>query len=417
MNIGIDLRPLMTAPRTGVGEYAFELLNAIFEIDRDNQYFLFYNSFSDVSANIPKWEKENIRYVASGWPNKLFNASLKIFHRPRLDKMSACQCHSTAPRRGPFGKGGNPDVASQINIPGSPIRSGMTNEYGNADVWFSPNLNFIALAKKTKFILTVHDLSFEFFPEFFTRRQRLWHKIINPKKQCQRADLILTPSENTKRDIVDYYKISPEKIKVIYPGLSPLLTKEGAGGGLPIKQKYNLPDRYILFLGAIEPRKNIIGLIEAFEKLSAPPFALVLAGPDGWQSDEIHARAKKSPMAEKIKFIGYVAPEDKPALYANAELFVYPSFYEGFGFPVLEAMACGCPVIASNRSSIPEITADAAWLIDPRRPGQIAEAMREMTTNENIKNWHIKKGKDRAALFSWDKAAREWMDAITPSPL
>jgi len=369
MNIGIDIRPLMTAPRTGVGEYTYELLNAIFNIDKTNQYFLFYNSSRDVSANIPDWKYDNVKIIGSHTPNKFFNTSLGLFGRPKLDKM----CDE------------------------------------KIDIWFSPNLNFTALSPKTKFILTVHDLSFEFFPEFSTRKQYLWHKAVRPKKQCGRAELIITPSENTKRDIVNYYKINPGKIKVIYPGI------KQTSDNRDIKQKYNLPEKFILFLGTIEPRKNIIGLIEAFEILRNKYPAtdhLVIAGAPGWKNEEIFARAKNSKYADKIHFINFVAPEDKNALYAAADLFVYPSFYEGFGFPVLEAMAAGTPVITSNRSSLPEIGGSAAYLIDPARPEQLARAMNELLTKQNLRDWHIQKGREQVNKFSWETAAEEWLNTL-----
>lgn len=371
MNIGIDIRPLMTAPRTGVGEYTYELLNAIFNIDRENQYFLFYNSSRDVSANIPDWKYDNVKITGSHTPNKFFNTSLGLFGRPRLDKMCGPQ---------------------------------------KIDHWFSPNLSFTTLSRGVKYILTIHDLSFDFFPEFSTRKQYFWHKAVRPKKQCKRADIIITPSENTKRDIVDYYKIPPGKIKVIYPGIN------AAHDGTKteeIRKKYDLPEKFILFLGTIEPRKNIIGLIEAFEMLRAkyPATAhLVIAGAPGWKNKKIFARAKASKVAGKIHFIDFVAPEDKAALYAAANIFVYPSLYEGFGFPVLEAMSAGTPVITSNRSSLSEIVGSAAYLVDPTRPEQITLAMNELLTKPELCAWHVQKRSEQVKKYSWEKAAREWLN-------
>lgn len=372
MNIGIDIRPLMTAPRTGVGEYTYELLNAIFNIDRANQYFLFYNSSRDVSANIPGWKFDNVKIAGSHTPNKFFNTSLGLFGRPRLDRMCGT----------------------------------------NIDTWFSPNLNFTALSRGVKYILTIHDLSFDFFPEFSTRKQYFWHKAVRPKKQCERAGLIITPSENTKRDIVDYYNISPDKIRVIYPGIRPaqagIKTEE-------VRKKYNLPEKFILFLGTIEPRKNIVGLIEAFETLRTKyPVSdhMVIAGAPGWKNKDIYARAKASTVADKIHFIDFVAPEDKSALYTAADAFVYPSLYEGFGFPVLEAMAAGTPVITSNRSSLPEVAGSAAYLIDPTRPEQMTLAINELISKPELRAWHIKKGYEQAVKFPWEKAAKEWLNCI-----
>lgn len=392
MNIGVDIRPLMSKIRTGVGEYTYELLNAIFALDKKNHYFLFYNSYGDISENIPKWAQENIRYIAAKWPNKIFNASIKLLHRPHIDKITA------------------------KNTP----RSLLPAPY--LDFFFSPNLNFTALSKKTKFILTIHDLSFEFFPQFYSLKQRLWHKTINPKKQCQQAALILAPSENTKRDIADRYKINEKKIKVIYPGLSsifntqyPISDARQKDNHKQIQKKYNLPSHFILFLGTIEPRKNITGLIEAFVKIhsSLPmPYSLIIAGAQGWDYQKIYKYAYSSPLKNQIKFIGYVEPKDKPALYSLAEIFVYPSFYEGFGFPALEAMACGTPVITSNRSSLPEVAGGAAYLVNPNNTAAISQGIFRILTNQKIKEYFKAHGLNQARQFNWTESAKQWLNII-----
>lgn len=376
MKIGIDIRPLMSPIRAGVGEYTHELLSAIFKLDKENQYWLFYNSHNDVFAHIPLWSGSNIHYVATKWPNKLFNISIKLFGWPKLDKL--------------------------------------ISRNGKLDYFFSPNFNFTALTKETKNILTVHDLSFKFFPHFFSLKQRLWHWAINPKKQCEQSSFIVTPSENTRRDIINYYKISPEKIKVAGGGLSEIFNKP-TFDKQKIKQKYNLPNKFILCLGSVEQRKNIIGLIEAFEKFSetSPDYSLVIAGSGhGWKNKKIYARALTSPLRNKIEFVGYVDAADKPSLYALSDLFVYPSFYEGFGFPVLEAMACSVPVITSDRSSLPEITENAAYLINPNHPAEIAAAMTKLISDAKLREHFIKKGLEQVKKFNWENVAKEWLKII-----
>ncbi|MBI2037948.1 MAG: glycosyltransferase family 4 protein [Candidatus Magasanikbacteria bacterium] len=427
LQIGIDIRSLMSPVRAGIGEYTHELLNAIFEIDKQNQYFLFYNSYTDISKNIPEWKQPNIGYVATRWPNKLFNASTKLLNAPKIDK--------------------------KIKL----------------DYFFSPNFGFTALTKKPKQILTVHDLSFEFFPQFFSPKQRLWHWAVNPKKQCQQAEIIITPSENTKRDIIDLYKIPSEKIKVIYPGVTcsnnqstvipnpvrigeeslsghlsfpPQRESRQSDTGFPlaagmttdkdpsspeqsgslemtnkemVQKKYNLPGKFILFLGTIEPRKNIIGLISAFEQcysLLPTTYSLIIAGHKGWNDEAIFSAAQKSPARDKIIFIGSVAEIDKHILYSLADLFVYPSFYEGFGFPVAEAMACGVPVITSHRSSLPEITENAAYLVNPNRPSELAKAMADILKNESLREDFKKLGPEQAKKFSWTESAKEFIELL-----
>jgi glycosyltransferase involved in cell wall biosynthesis len=377
LKIGIDIRNLMSPTRNGVGEYTYELLNAIFKIDKENQYYLFYNSHTDVTAHTPLWPQNNIHYVATRWPNKVFNGFIKIFGWPKLDKL--------------------------------------VSRHGKLDYFFSPNLNFTALSKDIKNILTIHDLSFKFFPQFFSVKQKLWHWAVSPKKQCERANAILVLSQNTKRDLVDYYKIPQEKIKIV-PGAISTTFNSPATDKEKIKQKYNLPNRFILCLGAVEPRKNIIGLIDAFEKIYhqlPASYSLVIAGSGhGWKNKQIYARALASPLRDKIEFIGYVDAEDKPGLYSLAELFVYPSFYEGFGFPVLEAMAMGVPVITSNRSSLPEITDQATYLVSPNHPTEIAQAMIKMLTNEKLREYFKKLGLEQVKKFSWDTAAKEFLSLI-----
>lgn len=377
MNIGIDIRPLMTGARTGVGEYTFELLNAIFQADKTNRYFLFYNSYSDVSQNIPRWTQDNVKYIYTRWPNKLFN-SLVMLGIIKLDRL----------------------IARKINAP--------------LDYFFAPNINYISLSKQVKFILTIHDLSYEFFPEFYTPKTRLWHRIIGPKKLCRRSDRILVPSENTKLDIVNHFHISPEKISVIYPGLSSTFVLPDANQIFDLRKKYNLPEKFILFLGTIEPRKNIIGIIEAFEKFcesSTAPCNLIIAGASGWKNQSIYKRAQNSPAKNKIQFIGYVTLAEKPALYASAALFVYPSFYEGFGFPVLEAMASGVSVITSNRSSLPEIGGAVNTLVNPNNIVDLATAMlqklQDTKTDTTIGNARLISEK-----FNWNESAKKFLDLL-----
>lgn len=375
MNIGIDIRPLLSPVRTGVGEYTFELLNAIFQIDKQNQYFLFYNSYKDLDKYLPSWKYENVRFVKKNWPNKLFNFCQKFLHHPKIDLF----------------------IAKKFSLE-------------KIDYFFSPNLNFTALSKKPKKILTIHDLSFDFFPEYLSFKQKLWHLFINPKKQCLGTDIILTPSENTKRDLVNFYNLVEKKIHTIYPGLSSVFQNTSEQ-----EKKLNLPDNYILFLGALEPRKNILGVIEAYEKAFTRlslPYHLVIAGAPGWKNKEIFEKIEKSPLKQKITFIGYVKNEDKPELYRRSSIFVYPSFYEGFGFPVLEAMHCHVPVITSNISSLVEITSKNAYLIDPNKPEQISDGLIKILNEQSIKNDLILKAKIRSEKFSWNSSAKDFLNIL-----
>jgi glycosyltransferase involved in cell wall biosynthesis len=369
----------MSDERTGVGEYVYELLKALFEIDRENQYFLFYNSSKDVSKNIPKWNYENVHYVKTKWPNKLFNFSLHFFKRPGIDKIIIKK---------------NKDKIKKL------------------DYFFSPNINFLSLSKKIKHILTIHDLSFEFFPDCFCAKRRLWHKILSPKTACEKADIILTPSENTKRDIVNKYDIDTKKIFTIYPGLCPDMKETNEEEKNIVKEKYNLPSNFILFLGTVEPRKNIVGIINAFKQLyelRPNNYRLIIAGAKGWHFGPIMDLISKS---NNVQYIGYVDAKDKPSLYKLADLFVYPSLYEGFGFPILEAMSVGTPVVTSNRSSLVEVAGNGAYLVNPNNISEIAKGMEYILYNEKVRELICNKAKDRVERFNWKKTAQEFLELI-----
>jgi len=185
-----------------------------------------------------------------------------------------------------------------------------------------------------------------------------------------------------------------------------------------LKKKYNLPDRFVLYFGTIEPRKNLIGLIKAFELLKSQgergsQIKLVIAGTNGWLYKDILKTAQESKYRRDIIFTGFIEDKDKPYLYNLAELFVYPSFFEGFGFPPLEAMACGLPTIVSHTSSLPEVVGQGALMIDPYNIDELAWAMEMALTDSNLKERLIKKGIAQAKKFSWSKCARQTLKVLT----
>ena len=224
---------------------------------------------------------------------------------------------------------------------------------------------------------------------------------------------MIAVSENTKRDLISIYNIPEQKISTIYSGIAQIFQPnlQETPTAKRIKNKYQLPQKFILYLGTIEPRKNIETLISAFELFKKPAahknYSLVLAGKHGWQSDKIKKQIKKSPFRDMIKFVDYIAPEDKPYLYNLAEIFVYPSLYEGFGFPVLEAMACGRPVITSHASSLPEICENAAMYIDPNNINDIARAITSLANDNQQQRHLINSGLAQAAKFSWQSTAQQ----------
>ena len=224
-----------------------------------------------------------------------------------------------------------------------------------------------------------------------------------------------------KKEVVETKpEVKEEKIKVIYSGISSEFRPIDKNDPelKAIKEKYNLPENFILYLGTVEPRKNIASIIEAFELIrrnKVSPYQdlkLVIAGGLGWLYKDILKMAENSQYEDDILFISSVVSADRVYLYNLSKIFVFPSFFEGFGFPPLEAMACGVPTIASNCSSLPEVVGDGALMIDPYRPEEIAIAAREIFNDEKLKNFLIKKGVEQASEFSWEKCARETLEFI-----
>ncbi|MBI5254575.1 glycosyltransferase family 4 protein [Candidatus Falkowbacteria bacterium] len=371
MNVAIDIRCLLDKQLTGVGEYTFNLLSQLFSIDKQNQYYLFYNSYKKTAPL--KFAGENVHYCGFNFPNKLLNLLILLFKTPKLDRL----------------------INKKFNV--------------SVDFFFFPNINFIST--DCPYIITGHDLTFSFLKKCFSPKSRAWHKLIKPQRLFQRAKKIIAVSENTKRDLISIYNIPKQQISTIYSGIATIFQPnlQEMPTAKRIKNKYQLPQKFILYLGTIEPRKNIETLISAFElfKKSAAHknYSLVLAGKHGWQFNKIEKQIKQSAWRDTIKFIDYVAPEDKPYLYNLAEIFAYPSLYEGFGFPVLEAMACGRPVITSHASSLPEICENAAIYIDPNNINDLARAMASLVNNpqQHLTN----AGLAQAAKFSWQSTAQQ----------
>ena len=204
---------------------------------------------------------------------------------------------------------------------------------------------------------------------------------------------------------------NPEKIKVIYSGINDKFKPIKSNN--QIRQKYNLPDEFILYFGTIEPRKNLIGLIKAFELIRhRHKIKLVIAGTKGWLYKNIFKSAQNSKYNKDIIFTGFVEEDDKPYLYNLASVFVYPSFFEGFGFPPLEAMACGIPTIVSHNSSLPEVVGAGAVMIDPYNIDELAWAMEIALTDEKVRAYLMQKGIEQAKKFSWQKCAQETLKVI-----
>jgi len=402
MTVGIDIRVLAKGRRTGVEDYTINLLSHLLPKDKSIKYRLFYNSFKKSKSDYPWLKFSNVKLKTFRIPNRILDLFLRFLKFPKLDK----------------------------------ILKGV-------DIFLSPHFLLTPVSKKAKTIIVFYDLSFIRFPEFFSLPKLLWHKFVYPKNQAKKADLIIAISESTKEDLVNLYKIEPEKIKVIYPGIDKKFKRINKNNPnlLRTRKKYNLPvneSGFILYFGTIEPRKNILAAIKAFEQLKKNQPAqlnqvqwqrfegrvknykekifdfsnlkLVIAGAKGWLYDEVFEKAKNSRFSKDIIFTGFINEKDKPYLYNLAKIFVYPSFFEGFGLPPLEAMACGVPTIVSNASSLPEVVGNGAIMIDPYNVDELALAIRKVLEDKDLREDLIKKGLKQAKKFDWNKTIQQFLE-------
>lgn len=279
----------------------------------------------------------------------------------------------------------------------------------NLDVWHSPT-PYLPLSYNEPSIVTVHDLTIYKFPKLFPPGQFLNVKVIIPNA-LKIAKKIIAVSQNIKQDLIKIFRIPAEKIEVIYNGINKELFQELPKSEIEkIKNQYNIKKNYILFLGTLEPRKNIERLIEAYElfqKNSTIRYQLIIAGKEGWNVQKIYKKALNSPYKNEIIFTGYISPENLNALFSEAKAFVFPSLHEGFGMPVIEAMAKKIPVITSNIESLPEITAGSTILINPNKKEEISEALELILNNQELRIKLIEKGFKRAKEFCWEKCAEK----------
>ena len=359
MRIGIDCRTIQEKEPAGTAHYTKELVRALLNTDSKNEYFLFF----DQEKNIPKeFEQSNSKIIILPSRSLPFISSHWQFSRA----LKKCRL----------------------------------------DIFHAP-ANTLPIGYNDASILTIHDLAIYINPEWFPN-QTFSTKFLVPRSLAK-AKKIIAVSESTKQDLQKIFRVPDDKIKVIYEGVR---TEEpNAEVKNKALEKFGLQEkRYFLFLGTIEPRKNLIALIAAYkilvQKNPETPL-LVMAGGSGWKNEEIFEAIEKRGLGNKIKYLGYVSNEEKFALMKSALAFVYPSLYEGFGLPILEAMSLGAPVITSRISSIPEITANAALLIDPNNDGEITNALEKLWKDDGLRAELIAKGEARAKQFSWTKTAEQ----------
>ena len=362
MNIGIDVRPLASGPYTGVANVVRHLLPPLFALADNDRFVLFFVSGRGIPRDVALWQKQFSHVIirARHIPGRLFDAATRFFPRALPDYAKKC------------------------------------------DVLLSPNINIVTT--NTPRVLVVHDLSFARYPEFLSPLQRYWHWLMNPKEQARGAGTIIVPSFATKEDVVKLWDIDAEKIHIV-PWGGPEFRDQGSG----IRDQGN---PYILSLGAAEPRKNFVTLVRAFEIMKNVNARLIIAGPSAYGIGEIRRAISSSFAKDRIELRGFVSEEEKEKLLLDAAVFVYPSLLEGFGLPVLEAMAAGVPVVASNRSSLPEVMGEAGILVDPYKPEEIAQAVDAVLADQELAAELSRRGKERAQQFTWEKTAETVLEIL-----
>ncbi len=369
--IGIDYTPAYEQG-AGIGRYVRELVAALARIDAHTPYHLFVAGVAG-GESLPPLPNSNFAWC----PTRITPVWLaRLWHRARL-----------------------------------PIPV----EYWVGDVELFHATDFVLppVRHQTKTILQVHDLSFIHVPEAANPKLRRYLNAVVPRS-VRRADRVLADSKATKDDLVALYHTPAEKITVLHGGVDEhFLPVTDAATQTAVRQKYGLGAWPFLFtIGTVQPRKNYARLCEALAHLRSdfPDLHLVIAGGKGWLDDPIYATVSRLKLDDRVHFIGFADDDDVPVLYSMAEAVPYVSLYEGFGFPVLEAMACGTPVVASNVSSMPEVAGDAALLVDPTQIDELVDALRQLLTSSSQRDSLITRGFWQAKRFTWEQAARQLVD-------
>jgi len=368
MIIGIDASRANKPQKTGTEWYSYHLIRTLAEIDKENQYKLYLN-----------------KSVEEGLKNLGSNFKEKVLKWPPVRLWTQFRLSFEMLRQSP-------------------------------DVLFIP-AHVLPLIMPKKSVVTIHDIGFEKHPELYSWKDIWYHKwaIYWAKKK---ASKIITISEYSKNDLIEKYKIDPEKIKVIHLGYDNDLYKlvDDQGKILSVLNKYVISRPYLLFIGRLEQKKNVLGLIEAFNILKKlgeyKDLKLVLVGRPGYKFGSIEEKIKEYGLENSVLVLGWVPQKDLAYLLNGAEAFVLPSFFEGFGLPILEAMACGTPVLASNRASIPEVAGGAAELFDPKNTEDMVNSIKKVLSNKEHKEELIEKGLERVKNFSWQKCSRETLKVL-----
>ena len=376
MRVGIDFS-LVPGERTGGGQYAYQLARALSRVDPLVSYVLYPVFYYIVH---PEYQRLDVPDAA--------NVRMAFRQLPLKELHSAWRPEA-------------PAYFKEVLL-------------GAVDVVHSNTFCVPRFQlRRKRLVVTIYDLSFMTHPELHLPAN-VEHCLAGARLAVAHADAIIAISEYTRRDLIERLGARPERITVTPLAHDAGLARVTAPGQLAaVQRRYGLPDRFVLFLGALEPRKNLQRLLEAYATLPVAlrrDVNLVVAGMSGWLNDSVHRRVAELGLTESVRFVGYVDGEDLAALYSLATVFAYPSLYEGFGLPVLEAMACGTPVLTSNVSSLPEVAGEAALLVSPTDVGSLSTGLRALLESDSLRATMSARGTRHAARFSWDRCARQTLD-------
>ncbi len=372
MRISIDYTAAVRQ-RAGIGRYTRGLIGALARVDAENRYTLLM--------------PHDARFMDSA--------------------LQLGQCSNFRLARAPLNEKLLVTMWQRLSLP-LPVEMFT----GAADIFYSPDFVLPPTRAKKK-ILTVHDLSFMRVPETAVPNLK-WYLEGAVPRAVKRADLIFADSDATRADLFELFGAMPERVQTLYSGVEPMFCRVTDPGMLEqTRAQYLLDKPFILSVGTIEPRKNLARLIEAYAHLpQRKDFDLVLAGGQGWMHGDIYHAPEKFGVGDSVRFLGFVPDRNLPALYSLATLVAYPSLYEGFGLPVLEALACGAPVVTSNTSSLPEVAGDAALMVDPRDTDALTAALARVLDDAQLRTDLARRGLNQARKFSWEASARRLRSAF-----
>ena len=375
MIIGADIRVLGAGPHSGVQEYADQVLAHMIPLDPSIRWKLFHAGRAPLHR-LPWMNALNVEVTESRSSNRLLWARTRLTGKPHLDAL-----------------------------------------VGGADAFFFPHFLLGATSPSCRRVMTWHDLSFERMPELFSFGRRWWHRLqMQPRRQAASAHRLIAVSKSTAQDLSSLYRVPTDRISVIHSGIAPGMTRPDTGDIERYRTRTMLPRRFVLSLSTLEPRKNLESLVAAFEQLSATSVfsdvGLVIAGPPGWLMQPLLRAVASSPARTKIVFLGPVRPDERALLLSAASVLAYPSLFEGFGFPPLEAMACGTPVVAAANSSLFETVGDAGLLIDAYAPGALAGALAAILSDGTLAETLRQRGYRHAEQFTWQRAAEKTLGVI-----